>query len=93
MRYVVNEDVYDVEVGDYVYYARALDSLNIFEVVEYKVRTVDADYFAGLSMDSSATLFSPSDIGKTVFFNQKDAQDVVNTRKDKGLRIDKVEEE
>lgn len=64
---------------DIVYYARAMDNVGIFDVVELKVRTVEDDYFTGIDDKTKhAFIFNISDLNKTVFFDRKDALRVVN---------------
>lgn len=64
---------------DIVYYARAMDNVGIFDVIELKVRTVGDDYFTGIDDKTKhAFIFNISDLNKTVFFDRKDALIVVN---------------
>ena len=63
---------------DILYYARVIPYTGIYEVCELTVRTVEDTYFVGTDKhDEHAYLFSYNAIGKTVFYNRKEALDLV----------------
>ena len=60
--------------GNIVYYARIMPKLDVYDVYELKVRTVENTYFSTMDKrDKKSYLFSYNDIGKTVFFNWQEA--------------------
>jgi len=60
--------------GQKLYYARALDTVGIFEVVDLKVRTVEEDWFVGVdNKTKQAYLFSNNALNKDVFFTRSEA--------------------
>ena len=65
-----------INIGDIVYYARIMPKLDIYDVYELKVRTVEDTYFSTIDKrDKKSYLFSYNDIGKTVFFDRQEAVD------------------
>ena len=63
-----------IAIGNIVYYARIMPKLDIYDVYELKVRTVEDTYFSTIDKrDKKSYLFSYNDIGKTVFLNRQDA--------------------
>ena len=63
-----------IKKDDIVYYARIMPKLDIYDVYELKVRTVEDTYFSTIDKrDKKSYLFSYNDIGKTVFFNWQEA--------------------
>ena len=63
-----------INKGQIVYYARILPTVDIFEILELKIRTVEEFYFVGTDNNTQqAFLFSNKAINKTVFFERKDA--------------------
>ena len=70
---------------DKLYYARIIESSNIYDVLELTVRTVHDDWFVGVEKrDKQAFLFFNSDIGNRVFLDRKDAlEKVINEEKNK----------
>ena len=60
-----------IKKDDIVYYARIMPKLDIYDVYELKVRTVEDTYFSTIDKrDKKSYLFSYNDIGKTVFLNR-----------------------
>lgn len=61
-----------ITVGQTMYYAQIMPSLNVYEVLEGKVRTVDEDWFCILEKDGggSAKLFENFQFNKIVFDNR-----------------------
>lgn len=67
-----------INKGQIVYYARILPTVDIFEILELKIRTVEEDYFVGTDNNTQqAFLFSNKAINKTIFFERKDALKIV----------------
>lgn len=63
-----------IKKDDIVYYARIMPKLDIYDVYELKVRTVEDTYFSTIDKrDKKSYLFSYNDIGKTVFLNRQEA--------------------
>lgn len=59
---------------DKVYYARIIESSNIFDVLELTIRTVQDDWFVGIEKrDKQALLFQKSDIGVNIFLDREPA--------------------
>lgn len=74
----------EIRTGDIVYYARIMPTVDVFDVVEVKIRRVTDDFFVGLDDKTKhALMFNYRDIGKIIFFNRKDALDKVNAAEDK----------
>lgn len=65
------------EVGDIVYYARILKTTNIYTTLALKVATVYSTYFAAVDGSNQRFLFDYKDVGKIVFGNKKEAEEVV----------------
>ena len=65
-----------INIGDTVYYARIMPKLDVYDVYDLKVRTVEDTYFSTIDKkDKKSYLFSYNDIGKTVFINREEAVD------------------
>ena len=65
-----------IRKNDIVYYARIMPKLDVYDVYELKVRTVEGAYFSTIDQrDKKSYLFSYNDIGKTVFFDLQEAVD------------------
>ena len=63
-----------INIGDTLYYARIMPKLDVYDVYELKVRTVEDTYFSTIDKrDKKSYLFSYNDIGKTVFLNRQEA--------------------
>ena len=63
-----------IKKNDIVYYARIMPKLDVYDVYELRVRTVENTYFSTIDKrDKKSYLFSYNDIGKTVFFNLQEA--------------------
>ena len=74
-----------IRKNDIVYYARIMPKLDVYDVYELKVRTVEGTYFSTIDQrDKKSYLFSYNDIGKTVFFDWQEAvQKTKETEKNK----------
>ena len=69
-----------IKKGQVVYYSQCLESCGIFELLETKVRTVEDNWFVTIEEKTKhAYLFYEHDIGKCIFFDRKEALDVVKT--------------
>ena len=63
-----------INIGDTLYYARIMPKLDVYDVYDLKVRTVEDTYFSTIDKkDKKSYLFSYNDIGKTVFINREEA--------------------
>ena len=74
-----------IAIGNIVYYARIMPKLDVYDVYELRVRTVEDTYFSTIDKkDKNSYLFSYNDIGKTVFFNwQEDVDKTKEAEKNK----------
>ena len=67
-----------IKKGSVVYYAQCLNFCAVFEVLELKIRTVEDNWFVGIeNKEKHAYLFYDKAIGKEIFFDRKEALDVV----------------
>lgn len=63
--------------GDIVYYARIFPSLDIFEVIDLKIRTVENNYFVGTEKRTKrAYLFNNNKINKIIYLNRNEALNI-----------------
>lgn len=70
-----------IKKGMILYYAQCMENIGIFNVLDLKIRTVTDEYFVGIENRSKhAYLFSYKNIGKIVFFDRKEALEVVKER-------------
>ena len=59
---------------DVVYLARIYPKLDIYDLCELTVRTIDEAYFVAIEKSTKKAFLLPyCDIGKTVFYKRKDA--------------------
>ena len=66
--------------NDILYYARIMPTLGLYDVYDLKIRTIDEEnrWFCGMEKRTKiAYLFSYDNIGKTIFFDRKEALKVV----------------
>jgi len=64
--------------GQIVYYARIMQSVDIYELLELRVRTATDEYFVGTEKRTKhAYLFGNSCLDKIVFLDRKDALKLV----------------
>ena len=78
----------EIKKSNIVYYARMMPNVGLYEVIDLKIRTVADDFFVGIeNRTKHAYMFKISDINKTVFFNRKDAVDVVKAAEKKGKKV------
>jgi len=64
--------------GDKVYFARILPRVGMYEVYDLKVRTVAETWFSAIDNRSKHTfLFSNKDIEKIIFYDRREALNVV----------------
>lgn len=81
--FIVYSDV--IKKGEKIYYARALQKVDIYELCELNIRTVKENWFAAYEDKSKQVfLFSNKDIGNIVFTIRKDALVRLNETKKKG---------
>ena len=63
-----------IKKNDIVYYARIMPKLDVYDVYDLKVRTVEDTYFVAIDKrDKKSYLFNFTDINKTVFANRQEA--------------------
>ncbi len=73
----------EIKVNDIVYFVRIMPRLDVYDVYDLKIRTVEDTYFVGVDKrDKKSYLFSYKEIGKTVFLNRKDAVKKANEAED-----------
>lgn len=72
-----------MEVGDYFYYIRAFSKLDLFEIVEFVVSTVNDTYFVGVATQGSKNrmIFTEKDVGTVIFTSRADALNQLNLLK------------
>lgn len=62
--------------GDILFYIRFMPSVDISEICEVKIRTIENNYFVGIgNTDKRAFLFGYDELNKTIFLNRKEALD------------------
>lgn len=72
---------------DKVFYAQIMPTLDIFEVCELIVRTIEDNYFVGIDRtDKHAYLISYSKFGELVFTNRADCLEKVLLEEEKNRR-------
>ena len=60
--------------GDTLYYVRYIPNVNVDEICEIKVRTIEDSYFTG-NTDKRAFLFNYEELNDTLFVSRKEAVD------------------
>lgn len=86
-----------MKIGDILYYAQISKELQLFEVLELKVRTIDETnpndkWFVGIEPHSKhAYLFGFKRLNDIVFENRADALEKVISAEEKYKRNDKME--
>ena len=84
------------EIGNTIYYARAIPTVDIYEVIELSIRSSGEDWAIGVdSSTRQAFPFNKSDVGTLIFSHRADAEEVVKTARAKfGVRkLTKMKEE
>lgn len=83
----------ELNKGDKVYYARIIESSNIFDVLDLTIRTVQDDWFVGIEKrDQQAFLFRKSDIGIRIFLDRDEALNkVLDAEKNKKIILEEEE--
>lgn len=77
-----NENI-NIKVGDYIYWARVIPKLNMYDVLDLKVRAVTDTYVTAVdTRNKQAYPFGFKCFGKIVFTNRSEAVEIV---KDKEL--------
>lgn len=78
----------EIKRSDFVYYARILPTVGLYEVIDLKVRTVADDFLVGIeNRTKHAYLLYIKDIGRIVFFDRKEALKVVKEAEKIGKKI------
>lgn len=77
-----------IKKGEKIYYVRALQKVDIYELYELNIRTVKENWFAAYEDKSKQVfLFSNKDIGNIVFTIRKDALEKLNEMKKKRRKV------
>ena len=64
--------------GDKIYYARIIQNVGIYEVIDLKVRMISDDWFSATEKRThKAFIFSNKDIGVIVFTNREQTLELV----------------
>ena len=67
-----------LSIGETVYFARILESVGIYEILELKIRTVEDSFFVGTEKSTKhAYLFGYSYLNKTIFSDRRKALKIV----------------
>ncbi len=85
-----------IEVGNTVYFARAIPSVDIYEILELIIRSSGDDWVIGVdSSTRQAFPFSKSEVGTLIFSTRAEAEEIVKAAKKKfGYRkLTKMKEE
>lgn len=73
-----------MDIGERIYFARAVPLCDIYDVIELNVRTVKNNWFVGVDTNThQAFPFDTSDIGTLIFSTQKEAENIVKAAKKK----------
>ena len=60
--------------GQIVYYARIVETVGIYEILELRLRTVEETYFVGTEKNTKhAYLFGTNSLGEIIFFDRQQA--------------------
>ena len=73
-----------MQKDDIIYFSHVLPKLNVYEVLEMKIRTVGVNWFVAAStIDSNSVYaFKNKDIGKIVFQTYQEAYEHMNRQKE-----------
>lgn len=78
----------EIKKSNIVYYARMIPNVGLYEVIDLKIRTVADDFFVGIeNRTKHAYMFKFSDIGKIIFFDRKEALNVVKAAEKSGKKV------
>lgn len=78
----------DLYKNSIVYFSRILHTVGIYEVHELIIRTVEEDYFVGVSKnDKRAYILPYKELDKTIFANRKEALRLVKINEDNKINI------
>jgi len=67
-----------LEKGQIVYYARIVENVGIYEILELRLRTVEETYFVGTEkITKHAYLFGMNSLGESIFFDRQQALKIV----------------
>ena len=76
----LSKEIENISIGSYVYWARILKPLGVYDVLDLRVRTVEDDYIVAVDGKTKQShMFSKKNIGKVVFTSR-------------GMALDKVRE-
>ncbi len=84
-----------INKGDKLYFARIIPKVNIYDVCELRIRTVEEDYFVGIDKrDKQAHVFGYNRLDEDLFENRSDALRKVRlAEKNKNTDIQEIEYE
>lgn len=85
-----------IEVGNTVFFARAIPSVDIYETLELTIRSSGDNWVVGVdSSTRQAFPFSKSEVGTLIFSTRSEAEEIVKAAKKKyGVRkLTKVRDE
>lgn len=67
-------DTHDLSKGQEIYYARIMQNVGLYEILDLKIRTLTPAYFVGIDKDTQqAFLFSYKSLDKRVFTDRHEA--------------------
>ena len=84
-----------INKGDKLYFARIIPKVNIYDVCELRIRTVEKDYFVGIDKrDKQAHVFGYNRLDEDLFENRSDALKKVQfAEKNKKTDVQEIEYE
>lgn len=84
-----------INKGDKLYFARIIPKVNIYDVCELRIRTVEKDYFVGIDKrDKQAHVFGYNRLDEDLFKNRSDALKKVQlAEKNKKTDVQEIEYE
>lgn len=78
----------DLHKNSIVYFSRILRTVGIYEVHELIIRTIEKNYFVGVSKnDKRAYILSYKELDKTIFEDRKEALRLVKINEDNKINI------
>lgn len=74
----MTEEYKEIKKGNIVYWARVVPNAGIYDVIDIKIRTIANSYLVGIEDKTKhAYLFNIDDLEKILFFNRKDALNLI----------------
>ena len=74
----------NINRGDIVYYARIMPTVETYDLLELRIRTVEEDWFVGTENHTQhAFMFNINDLGVKVFKNRNEALEIVKEAESK----------